>query len=143
MRTQRARWVRTARTGRLAPRAPRTVRTGYAYQPLTLGTYRVPWPPRSAAHGADGRARAAVLPLAAPGGQLHRLARARLVMPRRERWHLAGILVLGARLLARDVEWPIGCRSGGDAVCITVWTARFPLVTLYIVSCDMRYRIEV
>ena len=39
-------WVRTGRTGRLAPKAPRTVRTGYAYQPRALGTYRVPWPPR-------------------------------------------------------------------------------------------------
>ena len=28
------------------PRAPRTVRTGYAYQPRALGTYRVPWHPR-------------------------------------------------------------------------------------------------
>ena len=40
-------------------------------------------PEQSAAHGADRRARAAVLCPAAPGGPLHRLARARLVMPRR------------------------------------------------------------
>ena len=45
-RTSLPRWKRTGRTGRLAPRAPRTVRTGCAYQPGALGTYRVPWQPR-------------------------------------------------------------------------------------------------
>ena len=38
----------TYRTHRAAcPQAPRTVRTGYTYQPRALGTYRVPWQPRS------------------------------------------------------------------------------------------------
>ena len=39
--------VRTRGARPLALTAPRTVRTGYAYQPWALGTYRVPWPPRS------------------------------------------------------------------------------------------------
>ena len=39
----------TYRTHRAAcPRAPRTVRTGYAYRPRALGTYRVLWQPRRA-----------------------------------------------------------------------------------------------
>ena len=54
---RRLRWARTGyayqppalgtyRTHRAAcPQAPRTVRTGYTYQPRALGTYRVPWHP--------------------------------------------------------------------------------------------------
>ena len=55
---RRLRWVRTGyayqppalgtyRRRRAAlPQGPRTVRTGYAYQPRALGTYRVLWHPR-------------------------------------------------------------------------------------------------
>merc|ERR1711865_1094641 len=57
-------------------------------------------------------------------------------------WHLASILVLGARLLARDVDtgrWTMGVVV--VMVCalkLLVWTARFPLweICVYIVDCD-------